>query len=68
MGVGYIARFVVDDHLASGELVDLFPDQRRIVSNIYAVFPKRRNLPLKTRAFVDFAKSEFRRRFAWAAG
>lgn len=66
MGVGYIARFVVDQHLATGELIDLFPDQRRIVSSIYAVFPKRRNLPLKTRAFVDYLKAEFRSRFAWA--
>lgn len=65
MGVGYIARFVVDDDLNSGALVELFPEQRHVVSSIYVVFPERRNLPLKTRALIDFLKSEFRTRFAW---
>lgn len=66
LGVGHVARFIVDAHIAAGELVELFPDQRVITSNIYAVFPMRRNLPLKTRFFVDFIKAEFRKRFAWA--
>ena len=67
LGIGYLARFIVDEDLASGALIDLFPDQRRIVSNIYVVFPQRRNLPLKTRTLVDFLKAEFRSRFTWTA-
>jgi len=65
MGVGHVAHFIVDDHIAAGDLVELFPDQRVIRSNIFAVFPMRRNLPLKTREFVDYLKVEFRKRFTW---
>ena len=64
MGVGHIARFMVDEHLASGQLVELFPHERMVFSSIYVVFPKRRNLPLKTRAFVDFLRVEFGK-IAW---
>lgn len=59
MGIGHIALFLVERHLADGSLVELFPDQRVLFSRIYVVFPKRRHLPLKTRAFVDFVRDHF---------
>lgn len=65
-GIGHLARFMVHDHIQSGELVELFPDSRTIASHIYLVFPKRRNLPLKTRAFVDHMRAEFRTAIPWA--
>jgi DNA-binding transcriptional LysR family regulator len=65
LGVGYVARFVVDNHLSAGELVELFPDQRVVASNIYAVFPMRQIMPLKTRLFIDFLKAEFHKNFPW---
>jgi DNA-binding transcriptional LysR family regulator len=57
---------MVHDHIKSGDLVELFPDSRVIASNIYAVYPERRNMPLKTRAFLDHLKSEFRNPPLWA--
>lgn len=66
LGIGHLARFMVQDHLDSGELVEIFPDSRVIASNIYAVYPERRNLPLKTRAFIDHLKSEFKTLPSWA--
>ena len=60
MGIGHIALFLVEKHLADGTLVELFPNQRVLFSHIYLVFPKRRHLPLKTRAFIDFMRNRFR--------
>lgn len=65
MGVGHIARFLVQDRLKSGELIELFPNDRVVVSKIYVVFPKRRDLPLKTRAFIDHLRMEFHGRSPW---
>ena len=66
LGIGHLSRFLVADHIASGRLVELFPGSRVVESNIYAVYPERRNLALKTRAFLDHLKSEFRRPPPWA--
>jgi DNA-binding transcriptional LysR family regulator len=67
LGVGHLARFMVHDHLATGDLVELFPDSRVVASHIYAVYPERRNMPLKTRAFLDHLRAEFRDPPPWAA-
>ena len=66
LGIGHLARFVVQEHIDSGELVELFPDSRVVESHIYAVYPERRNLALKTRAFIDHLRDEFRAPPAWA--
>jgi DNA-binding transcriptional LysR family regulator len=66
VGIGHLARFMVHDHIASGDLVELFPESRVIASHIYVVFPSKRNMPLKTRAFVDHLRAEFHRAPAWA--
>lgn len=61
MGVGYLSRYLVRKEIDRGELVELFPDRRVANSNIYIVYPQRRNLPLKTRAFIDFVREAFRK-------
>lgn len=66
LGVGHLARFVVQKHIESGDLVELFAQSRVIESHIYAVYPQRRNLALKTRAFIDHLRDEFRDPPAWA--
>jgi DNA-binding transcriptional LysR family regulator len=66
MGIGHLARFMVHDHLTSGDLVELFPESRVIASYIYVVFPSKRNMPLKTRAFVDHLRAEFQQPAPWA--
>jgi DNA-binding transcriptional LysR family regulator len=67
LGVGYLARYLVEQHLAAGELVELFPEARSADSTIYAVYPARWNLPLKTRAFLDHLRAEFRIPPEWAS-
>jgi DNA-binding transcriptional LysR family regulator len=67
MGVGHIARFLVQDRLDSGELIELFPNDRVVIAGIYVVFPKRRDLPLKTRAFIDHLHREFHGKSHWTA-
>ena len=67
LGVGHLSRFLVEQHVACGDLVELFPESRVVESNIYAVYPERRNLALKTRAFVDHLRAEFLDPPAWAS-
>ena len=66
LGIGHLSRFLVEEHVASGKLVELFPESRVTESHIYAVYPERRNLALKTRAFVDHLRTEFLDPPAWA--
>lgn len=66
LGVGHLSRFLVEEDIASGRLVELFPGNPVVESHIYAVYPERRNLALKTRAFVDHLREEFREPPAWA--
>jgi DNA-binding transcriptional LysR family regulator len=47
-------------------LVELFPENRIIASHIYIVFPERKNLPLKTRTFIEHVRAEFRTSIPWA--
>lgn len=67
LGIGHLARFMVQEHLDSGELVEIFSDSRVIASHVFAVYPERRNLPLKTRAFLDHMREEFHVPPAWVA-
>jgi DNA-binding transcriptional LysR family regulator len=43
--------------LTQGKLIDLFPDWPDERFPLYAVYPSRKYLPAKTRAFLDFASS-----------
>lgn len=66
LGIGHLSRFLVEEYVASGQLVELFPECRVVDSHIYAVYPERRNLALKTRVFVDHLRSEFLNPPVWA--
>jgi DNA-binding transcriptional LysR family regulator len=46
--------FLVGDDLRRGDLVELMPTYRSIEIGIYAVYPSRKHLPLKTRRLIDF--------------
>ena len=46
--------FLVSKDLRSGALVELMPQYRAADLGIYAVYPTRKFLPLKTRSLVDF--------------
>ena len=53
-GIGRIPTFIVGPDLAEGRLVPLLCDYRMPSQDIYAVWPERRYLPTKVRAFIDF--------------
>ena len=46
--------FIVGDDLHRGDLVEIMPAYRAIEVGIYAVYPSRKNLSLKTRRLIDF--------------
>jgi DNA-binding transcriptional LysR family regulator len=60
MGIALKSTWDVRRHLESGALVSLLPGYSFDSDvAIYAVYPHRRHLPAKTRAFIDFLASSF---------
>ena len=61
LGPTLLADWMVDDDLASGKLVDLFPGYSVATADApttaWAVYPSRSHMPAKVRAFVDFLKA-----------
>lgn len=53
-GITLCPKFVVQEELASGRLVELFRDNQTPESSIFAVYHNSRNLVPKVRVFVDF--------------
>ncbi|MEL6687400.1 MAG: LysR family transcriptional regulator [Pseudomonadota bacterium] len=49
------------DHLAAGRLVTLLEGFGAANFELYLAYPQRRNLPFRTRAFVDFVMRTFKR-------
>ena len=55
LGIAYAADFLALPHLAAGRLVPLLADHAVDERTaIHAVYPQRRHLPAKVRAFIDF--------------
>lgn len=54
LGIGHLPIFVAGAHLAAGRLVRVLPAYSLPEQSLFAVFPERRHMPAKTRAFVDF--------------
>jgi DNA-binding transcriptional LysR family regulator len=52
--------FMVSEDLRRGDLVRLMPGYRSVELGIYAVYPSRKQLPLKVRCLVDFLVEAFR--------
>jgi DNA-binding transcriptional LysR family regulator len=55
-GIAQVLAISVQSLLASGQLVELFPDWPGETFPLYAVRPSRRLAPLKVSAFVDFCE------------
>jgi DNA-binding transcriptional LysR family regulator len=56
-GLAWRSLWEVASDLESGRLVAVLPDFEASGSDIYAVFPQRRHLPLRLRTFVDHLKT-----------
>lgn len=53
-GVAVLSRLLVEQHLASGDLVHLLPDWIFGRLTVFAAVPSRKLMPARTRAFLDF--------------
>jgi DNA-binding transcriptional LysR family regulator len=56
-GIAQIFALGAEQLIASGKLVDLFPDWADEVYPLYAIYPSRQYAPAKVRAFFDFIAS-----------
>ncbi|QNI31696.1 LysR family transcriptional regulator [Alloacidobacterium dinghuense] len=56
-GIVQVMENAVSRLLNQGKLIDLFPDWQDERFPLYAVYPSRKHLPAKTRAFLDFVLS-----------
>lgn len=54
LGVATLPTFFVDEHLKAGRLVEILTDSPHRPAHLYALYPERRLLPQKVRAFIDF--------------
>ncbi|MEM5583099.1 MULTISPECIES: LysR family transcriptional regulator [unclassified Roseibium] len=63
-GLGFLRTplFFVSEDIVSGRLVTLLEDYEEPMRGIYAVYPHRRHLSAKVRAFVDFLVETFARK------
>lgn len=54
LGACCMPRYVVSEELESGELVQLLPDWSMEGRTMHMLYPHRENLPVKTRALIEF--------------
>ena len=63
LGPVLLGNWLIDDDIASGALIDLFPDFRVTATDFetaaWLLYPSRSYLPQKVRAFIDFLTTEF---------
>ncbi len=59
LGVARLSTYLVVEDLREGRLIRLLPDYEDNGSDIYAVYSARRNLPPKTRVFIDHLVAGF---------
>jgi DNA-binding transcriptional LysR family regulator len=67
-GIILLPTFYIGDQLRSGELVPVLCKFRPPDIAVYAVYPERRNLTPKVRAFIDFLAETFGPEPAWEKG
>ncbi|HET9236211.1 MAG TPA: LysR family transcriptional regulator [Oligoflexus sp.] len=58
-GIAALPTFIVHNAVREGKLKVILKGFEREPIDLYAVYPSRKNLPLKVRTFVDFLQKEF---------
>ncbi len=58
-GISMHPTYMVMQDIHEGRLVSVLPQYRPVGVDIYAVFPSRKNLPLRVRTFLDFLRQWF---------
>ncbi|MCQ9122726.1 LysR family transcriptional regulator [Rodentibacter caecimuris] len=57
LGIVNLPRFILGDAFKTGELVEILPEYKQQELEIHIVYPNRRHLPAKVRAFIEFLAS-----------
>ncbi|MCI5107633.1 MAG: LysR substrate-binding domain-containing protein [Pseudomonadales bacterium] len=65
MGIARMPTFAVADAIRQGALVKLFPTLQTLEVSLFLLYPQRRHLSPKVRAFVDFMAGQFTDPPAW---
>lgn len=60
-GISMHPTYMVKQDLVAGRLETVLPELKPVGVDIYAVFPSRKNLPVRVRTFLDFLTEWFRR-------
>lgn len=60
LGITRLSTYLVGADIQAGRLVHLLPDYGEDESNIFAIYPSRRNLSPKVRVFIDYLTEQFR--------
>lgn len=68
LGIARLSTYLVCPDLKSGRLVQLLPEYVHEQSSMLAVYPHRRHVPRKVRAFVDFLVEKFTPVPPWEIG
>jgi DNA-binding transcriptional LysR family regulator len=58
-GVAWRSMWEVNDDLRAGRLITILNEFRAPDNAIYAVFPQRKQMPLRARMFIDYLKKTF---------
>ena len=59
LGIARLSTYLINEDIAANRLVRLFPDYEDQGSDIFAVYPQKKNLPPKVRALIDFMIETF---------
>lgn len=57
-GIGFVPRFIVEDALQRGELVQVLSAYQTLEFGLFALYPHRRYLAKKVRCLIDFLDAE----------
>lgn len=57
LGIINTPRFFVENELRTGELIEIFSEYQQQKLDINLVYPHRRHLPAKTKAFIEFIQA-----------
>jgi DNA-binding transcriptional LysR family regulator len=60
-GIQLQPTFLIDEELASGQLVEILPQFRSVELGIYAIYPSRKFVLPKVRAMVEFLANKLQR-------
>lgn len=58
-GIAMLPAFLVEDDLEAGRLVEILADHQPIAGAAHALWPSSRNMPARTRGFIDFLAAYF---------